>query len=151
MCACVLSHFSRVWVSVTLWAVAHQAPLSVGFSRQKYWSGLPCPSQGDLSDPGIKPVSPAFVGWFFSTWEAPRKRMHPTQSELSTKAPCLRAWAHYLYRWNDQAFQGTNYFQAELQMFFILGNSLYFPKIVETMCFIPNALNSMSFLWYSFH
>ena len=41
------------------WAVAHQAPLSVEFSRQEYWSGLPCPSPGDLPDPGIKPGSPA--------------------------------------------------------------------------------------------
>ena len=43
---------------VTPWAVAYQAPLSVGFSRQEYWSGLPFPSPGDLPDPGIKPRSP---------------------------------------------------------------------------------------------
>ena len=42
----------------TPWTVAHQAPLSVGFSRQEYWSGLPFPSPGDLPDPGIKPRSP---------------------------------------------------------------------------------------------
>ena len=41
--------------------VAHQAPLSMGFSRQGYWSGLPCPPPGDLPDPGIKPVSPALA------------------------------------------------------------------------------------------
>jgi len=44
---------------MTLWTVAHQAPLSMGFSRQEYWSGLPFPSPGDLPDPGIKPRSPA--------------------------------------------------------------------------------------------
>ena len=43
----------------TLWTVAHQAPLSIGFSRQKYWSGLPFPSPEGLSDPGIEPRSPA--------------------------------------------------------------------------------------------
>ena len=43
----------------TPWIVALQAPLSMGFSRQEYWSGLPCPSPGDLPDPGIKPWSPA--------------------------------------------------------------------------------------------
>ena len=43
----------------TLWTVAHQAPLSMGFSRQQHWSGLPCPSPWDLPDPGIKPTSPA--------------------------------------------------------------------------------------------
>ena len=50
---------------VTLWAVAHQAPLSLGFSRQEYWSGFPFPPPGDLPDPGIKPVSPALAGGFF--------------------------------------------------------------------------------------
>ena len=43
---------------VTSWTVGRQAPLSIGFSRQEYWSGLPFPSPGDLSDPGIKPGSP---------------------------------------------------------------------------------------------
>ena len=41
------------------WTVAYQAPLSMGFSRQEYWSGLPLPSPGDLPDPGIKPRSPS--------------------------------------------------------------------------------------------
>ena len=52
------------------WTVAHQAPLSIGFFRQEYWSGLPFPSPGDLPDPGIKPVSlmsPALAGGFFTT------------------------------------------------------------------------------------
>ena len=49
------------------WAVAHQAPLSMGFLRQEYWSGLPFPSAGDLPDPGIKPKSPALAGRFFTT------------------------------------------------------------------------------------
>ena len=45
--------------SETPWTVALQAPLSMGFSRQEYWSGLPCPPPGDLPQPGIKPASPA--------------------------------------------------------------------------------------------
>ena len=49
---------SRVWLFVTPWTVAHQAPLSMEFSRQEYWSGLPFPSPGDLPDPGIEPRSP---------------------------------------------------------------------------------------------
>ena len=70
-----LSHFSRVRLFVTSWTVAHQTPLSMGFSRQDYWSGLPCPLLGDLPDPGIVPmslVSPALVGRFFTIsapWE----------------------------------------------------------------------------------
>ena len=71
----VLSHFSHVRLFVTSWTVAHQTPLSMGFSRQDYWSGLPCPLLGDLPDPGIVPmslVSPALVGRFFTIsapWE----------------------------------------------------------------------------------
>ena len=51
---------SRVQLFGTLWAVAYQAPPSMGFSRQEYWSGLPFPSPGDLPNPGIEPGSPAF-------------------------------------------------------------------------------------------
>ena len=70
-CACtscrlsILALRKRKWLLnhvrlfVTLWTVAHQAPLSMGFSKQEYWSGLPFPSPGDFSDPGIKAVSPA--------------------------------------------------------------------------------------------
>ena len=50
--------FSCVCVFATPWTVAYQAPPSMGFSRQEYWSGLPFPSPGDLPDPGIKPRSP---------------------------------------------------------------------------------------------
>ena len=72
---CMLSRFSRVYLFVTLWTV-HQAPLSMGFSRQKYCSGLPCPSPGDLPEPGVKPaslMSPELARGFFTTstiWEA---------------------------------------------------------------------------------
>ena len=51
---------------VTLWTVAHQAPLSMWFSMQKYWSELPIPFSGDLPDPGIEPKSPALAGGFFT-------------------------------------------------------------------------------------
>ena len=54
--ACVLSH---VGLFATLWTVAQQVPLPMGFSRQEYWNGLPFPSPGDLPYPGIKPRSPA--------------------------------------------------------------------------------------------
>ena len=54
---CTLSYFSCVWLFVIPWTVAHQAPLSMGFSRQEYRSGLPCPYPGDLLDPGIGPLS----------------------------------------------------------------------------------------------
>ena len=56
---CVKS-LSHVRLFATPWTVAYQAPPSMGFSRQEYWSGLPFPSPGDLPDPGIEPGSPAF-------------------------------------------------------------------------------------------
>ena len=61
---------SHVRLFATPWTVPRQAPLSMGFSRQEYWSGLPFPSPGDLPDPGIKPVSlvsPALAGRFLTT------------------------------------------------------------------------------------
>ena len=68
---CVLSYFSRVLLCATLWAIAHHAPLSMGFSRQRNWSMLPCPPPpGDFPDPGIKPVSltpPALAARLFTT------------------------------------------------------------------------------------
>ena len=73
---CTLSHFSCVQLFATLWAVACQAPLSMGFPRQENWSGLPYLPPGDLPNPGIEPVSlasPALAGSSFTTratWEA---------------------------------------------------------------------------------
>ena len=72
---CVLSGFSRVQLFAMLWTVV---PLSMGFSRQEYWSGLPCHPPENLPNPGIKPeslMSPELAGWFFTTsatWEARR-------------------------------------------------------------------------------
>ena len=54
-----MKSLSCVQLFVTTWTVAYQVPLSVGFSRQEYWSGLPFPSPGDLLNPGIEPRSPA--------------------------------------------------------------------------------------------
>ena len=72
----MLSHFSHVQLFATPWTIAHQAPLSMGFSKQEYWSGFPCPPPGDLPKPGIESVSlrsPALAGVVFTTgatWEA---------------------------------------------------------------------------------
>ena len=55
-----MSSLSRVQLFVTPYTVAYKAPPSMEFSRQEYWSGLPCPSPGDLLNPGIEPGSPAF-------------------------------------------------------------------------------------------
>ena len=68
--AYVLSCFSPACLFATLRTIAHQASLSVGFSSQEYWSGLPCPPPGELPNPGIQPLSPAspmLAGRFFTT------------------------------------------------------------------------------------
>ena len=56
---CMLSLFNHVQLFATPWTVTHQTPLSMGFSRQEYWNGLPCLPPGDLPEPGIEPVAPA--------------------------------------------------------------------------------------------
>ena len=74
VCACMLSHFSHVWLFVIPWTIAHQPPLPMGFSRHEYWNGLPFPPPGDLFIPGIKSMpfmSPVLTGRFFTasaTW-----------------------------------------------------------------------------------
>ena len=76
--ACMISHFR---LFATLWTIACQAPLSMGFSRQEYWSRLPCCPSGDLPNPGIKPafiMSPALAGRFFMPVPLgkPKRRTH---------------------------------------------------------------------------
>ena len=74
LCIRVCKVASLVSDFVTPWTIACQAPLSMGFSRQEYWNGLPCSPPGELPYPGIKVTSPALAGGFFTTsaaWEAP--------------------------------------------------------------------------------
>ena len=70
--ACLLSRFSHVQLFVTSWTVAHRAHLSMGFSRQEFWSGLPCPPPGALPDPGREHVSPVDSS-SLSTQQAPAR------------------------------------------------------------------------------
>ena len=84
----LLSHFSRIQLFVTLWTVASQSPLSMGFSGQEYWRGFPCPPPGDLPDLGIEPaslMSPALAGKLFTA---------------STTCISILLWDHY-YRIED--------------------------------------------------
>ena len=71
-------HRVQSWLTMTPWSVAPQAPLSMGFSWRKCWSGLPCPPPGDLPHPGIEPESPKSAGRFFTTsptWEAQNNKV----------------------------------------------------------------------------
>ena len=75
------SEITRVWLFVTPWTVAHQAPQSTGFSRQEYWSGLPFPSPGDLPNPGIEPGSSALQADALLS-EPPGKPIKPHSGHL---------------------------------------------------------------------
>ena len=91
-CNSVCTHLCSVAKSCltlcNLWTVAHQAPLSMGFPKQEYWSGLPFPSPGDPPDPGIEPLSPASAGGFFTT-ELSRKS--------STQSRCVHMFVYLIY------------------------------------------------------
>ena len=92
VCACVCAEsLSHVQLFLTPWTVAHQAPLSMGFSRQEYWSGLSFPSPGDLLDPGIKPTSllfPKLAGQFFTT-STTKYLIACNCSRFSSVLPCF--------------------------------------------------------------
>ena len=140
LCVYVCTHIctlSSVWLFVTPLTVACQAPLSMGFSRQEYWSRLPFSSPGDLSDPGIETeslASPALAGWIlyhYTTWEA-----------LSYLCKCHLTW---------EAFNACSYKRAYTHspLFFLLCfHSLCLPPAkVYCLC---NSLLSISFLeWNS--
>ena len=81
---CVHAKSLQLCVSATPWTIACWAPLSMGFSRQEYLSGLSFPSPGDLPDPGIEPESPAFAGEFFTT-EPPGKPKISTTCQFFKK------------------------------------------------------------------
>ena len=93
---CTLSHFSCVWLFVTLCTVACQSPQSMAFSGQEYRSGLPCPSLGDFPKPGIKPTSPALQADFFTDWASREALIIGTEVQIhchlplhaSSSAPC---------------------------------------------------------------
>ena len=93
--ACLLSHFSRVWLFAALWTVACQVPLCMGFSRQECWSGFPCPPLGGLPNPGMEPMSPALTGWFFPA-EPPGKTWESLRAYWNTNGlnPCPELLSH---------------------------------------------------------
>ena len=126
---CTLSHFSRVQLCATLWTAAHQAPLSMGFPRQEYWSELPFPSPWDLPDPEIKSTCPALDGRFFTT-EPPGK---PNKSWWAViyKMRWKRGIQHFLdkHTW-AQKLTNINYSQCCLGVIssaWNLGNCLHSP------------------------
>ena len=101
-CACMFSH---IQLFATPWTVAHQALLSMGFSRQEYWSKLPFPPSGELPDPGIKPespVSPALLSGFFTTeppGKVPKRNGFP--SKMQVTFPFMDEYCNQCFYWLD--------------------------------------------------
>jgi len=117
---CVPSCFSRVQLFVTLWTIAHQTLLSMGFSRQEYWSGLPCPPSGDLPHPGIELVSPALQAdsSLLSHWGSPE---HAPQCLLNVHHLFLleRIWV--------EIFLKKNHIPLLLYLIYFPPSSFLFP------------------------
>ena len=106
----VLCRLSHVWRFVTLWTVAHQAPLSMGFSRQEYCHGFSCPPPGYLPDPVIEPAtlaSPALAGRFFTTsatweeWDLIKLKTFAQQRKLSKMKRLPSEWEKNNRKWNN--------------------------------------------------
>ena len=97
----VFQLFNHVWLLVTPWTEACQAPLSVGFPRQESWSGLPLSSPRDLLAPGIRSLSPALTGRFF-TAELPGK---PNEKDSVSKKYCLVNYPHCTF-WENSDWSG---------------------------------------------
>ena len=99
--AYVLSH---ILFFVTPWTIAHQAPLSMGFPRQEYWSGLPFPPPGDLRDPGIEPTSlafPALAGRLLTTEPPGKPGDYKREGQRPLKTSHFQAWMKKI---NEEAF-----------------------------------------------
>ena len=97
-----IQSLSYVQLFVTPWSVAHQIPLSIGFPRQEYWSGLPFPSPGHLPNSGIKPASPAVAGGFFYHWATWKARVFCTCSqtyESLCPLKCFSFWLPFYLEW----------------------------------------------------
>ena len=95
----MLCHVSHVQLFATLWTVAHQAPLSMGFSRQEYWSRLPFPIPGDLPDPGIEPASPTLQA--DSLLSEPQGKPLVVMQMFSYTRPFLSYAGHFSSREKD--------------------------------------------------
>ena len=104
----MLSHFSGVLLFATLWTVACQDPLPMGFSRQEYWSGLSFPLPGDLPNPGIKPtsfMSPALSSGFITT---------------------NTTWEVYIHRISYNSMQIYKSFKIKFKQFYIFNQTASF-------------------------
>ena len=128
VCVCVLVAQS-CQLFATPWTGAHQAPLSVEFSRQEYWSGLPFPSPGDLPDPGIKPISPAL--------QADSLPSEPTGKPINVRgipqSLCQSKFPPHASKM-PSCLEAGNYWEALLYGIHSLKGESATPLVNETLC-----------------
>ena len=116
ICMLLFSHLVILSDSfLTQWTVAYQAPLSMGFARQEYWSGLPFPTLGDLTDLGIKPTtSPELAGEFFTT-EPPGKPHKYIYTYIQRERFMLRIWLPQSWRFGKCRILRVGWLRLETQ------------------------------------
>ena len=108
----VLSHISHVWLFATLRTIACQAPLSMAFSKQEYWSGLPCPPPGNLPGPGIEPLSPAAPAWQVDSLSLScQGSPYPVSSHSSFPSPPSSCQS-LIYSLHLYGFASSGYFKS---------------------------------------
>ena len=113
----MLSRFSCVRLFLTLWTVAHQAPLSVGFFRQKYWSRLLCPPPGNLPNPGIKSKSPALqVDFYHLNPQGSPGRQICYNKLIENKESYLR----YTFFWNSYSATYIKFRETSIDCLYLL-------------------------------
>ena len=129
-----LFSYSLIPTFATPWTAAHQAPLSMGFSRQEYWSGLPCPPPWDLPDPGIEPRSPTWqadslpseppgMPWILEWVAYPFPRASP-QPRNQTRVYCLAG--RFFTSWATREASPSTNIRAWNQQLYVKGISCCF-------------------------
>ena len=138
LCACVLSCYTHGQLFATLWTVTHQAPLSTGFSRQEYRSGLPCPSPGDCPNPGIEPMSPEAPALQegslpLSHWGSPTlfvRTQRKIQMLVNNKTDTIVEYSYWGVLYNKKKKKNYNYMQ----------------QVSQTLCWAKE-VNTIQIIW----
>ena len=136
-CVCVLSRVTHVWFFAILWTVARQAPLSMEFSRQEfYWSGLSCPSPGDLPNSGIE-TSPALADGFFTTRTTRKPGGGLNRPQMDAVCVSVERWGTWpATKWEEEGMIPPKWFVASVRIRELRRNGI-FKKEPTRVCKFP--------------